>query len=302
MRNLIVLPAIRKRCFHWCTSAFFISFTEACSCERMKKKNDFIFLCCYHKSRYLWQKDLLVFFCERPTDKKELLPHVYFFPVGTSPIFFNGFTTNSFHFRTLHKRPISTMVFLLTNMLNILSCNGKLNNRWWLLLLLHINAVFLEKFRNVSRKFPEWEKRSHLFQKGPICFKKVPFVSERSHLFQKGPICFRKVPFTSQMSHLFHRCPIYFKATSLPALSLRIASDCWREQASYQQEMSTVQHDIFPFISRAVPFISMQFPKHYHYVLHLTAEVNKHHTSRKCQQSNTIFRVIMMMHASYKKR
>ena len=83
------------------------------------------------------------------------------------------FLPNSFHFGTLHKRPISTMVFLLTNMLNILSCNGKLNNRWWLLLLLHINIPSGSFSRKVSQCFLEISgvrKRSHLLQKGPICF------------------------------------------------------------------------------------------------------------------------------------
>ena len=127
------------------------------------------------------------------------------------------------------------MVFLLTNMLNILSCNGKLNNRWWLLLLLlHINIPSGSFSRKVSQCFSEISGVR----------KKVPFVSER------GPICFKKVPFVSERSHLLHKCPIYFT-------------------------------DV-PFISK------QQVSQNYHCVLHLTAEVNKH-TSRKCQQSNTIY-------------
>ena len=138
------------------------------------------------------------------------------------------------------------MVFLLTNMLNILSCNGKLNNRWWWLLLLHINmykwqffsksfAMFLGNFR--CEKGPIWfQNRSIWFQNRPIWFQKGPI------WFQKGPICFTGVP--------FHKCPIYFT-------------------------------DV-PFISK------QQVSQNYHCVLHLTAEVNKH-TSRKCQQSNTIY-------------
>ena len=137
----------------------------------------------------------------------------------------------------------------------ILTCNSK------------SFAMFLGNFR--CEKGPIWfqnrpiwfqnrpiwfQKGPIWFQKGPICFTGVPF--------HKCPIYFTDVPFISKQqvpqhyhcvlhltaegnkhTHLFQGRPIYFKA-SPPALSLRLASDCWSEQASYQQEMSTVQHDI----------------------------------------------------------
>ena len=162
------------------------------------------------------------------------------------------------------------MVFLLTNMLNILSCNGKLNNRWWLLLLLHINIPSGSFSRKVSQCFSEISGVR----------KKVPFVSER------GPICFKKVPFVSERSHLLHKCPIYF--TDVPFISKQQVPQHYHCVLHLTAEGNKHTH-LFQGRPIYFTFISKQVPQHYHYVLHLIAEVNKHHTSRKCQQSNTIY-------------
>ena len=39
-----------------------------------------------------------------------------------------------------------------------------------------------------------FRERPHMFQKGPICFRKVPYVSERTYMFQRNPICLKKRP------------------------------------------------------------------------------------------------------------
>ena len=38
------------------------------------------------------------------------------------------------------------------------------------------------------------KKKQRPFTKGPICFRKAPYVSERTYMFQKNPICLKKRP------------------------------------------------------------------------------------------------------------
>ena len=38
------------------------------------------------------------------------------------------------------------------------------------------------------------KKKQRPFTKGPICFRKAPYVSERTYRFQKNPICLKKRP------------------------------------------------------------------------------------------------------------